>query len=73
MSIDEWIKKIWVLCVCTNIIKYLSRRKKGILPLVTTWLALQSITLDAINETKTNIVQYYLYEEFQKVIFMERE
>ena len=42
---------------------YSAMRKKEILPLVTTWINLESIMLSEISQRKTNSVRYHLYEE----------
>ena len=49
-SADKWIKKLWYI----YIMEYYSaiKKKKEILPFVTAWMDLESITLSEINQSE---------------------
>ena len=49
LSVDEWIK-IWYRYTKEH---YFARRKKEILPFVTTWMDLEGIMLSEISQRKT--------------------
>ena len=52
-STDEWIKKMWYVCVYIYIYEFYSAIKKNeILPLVTTWMNLEGIMLNEISQTE---------------------
>ena len=64
-STDEWIKKMWYICVCiyiyvcththTHTMEYYSAIKKNeVLPFVTTWMDLEGIMLSEISQTEKN-------------------
>ena len=62
---DEWIKKMWYVCVYTHThthththtMEYYSAIKKNeILPFATMWMELEGIILSEINQRKTNIM-----------------
>ena len=44
-SVDEWLRKLWYICTMGN---YLAVQKREILPFVTAWMDLDSITLSDI-------------------------
>ena len=46
-SVNEWIKKLW--CIYTMEF-YEAERKKELLPFVTAWMELESITLSKISQ-----------------------
>ena len=58
-SVDEWIKKMW----CIYAMEFYSavKKKKEILPFMTTWRKLEGIILSEINQRKTNTIQPFLY------------
>lgn len=45
---------------------YLAMRKKEILPLATTWIALEVMMLSERSQSKTNTIEYSLYVESKK-------
>ena len=47
MSVNEWIKKVWYIYMVEY---YAAERKKELLPFVTVWMELESITLSEINQ-----------------------
>lgn len=47
LSAEEWIKKMWFICVYT--VKYYSSIKNEILSFVTTWMDLRDVRLNEIN------------------------
>ena len=60
-SMDEWIKKMWYICVCVCVcvcthtyihtVEYCSAiRKNEIVPFATTWMELEGIMLSEIRE-----------------------
>ena len=49
-STDEWIKKMWCVCVYIYIMGYYSAIKNEILPFATTWMELESIMLSEIRK-----------------------
>ena len=71
-STDEWMKKVWGVCVCihTHIyihtMEYYSAIKKNeILPFSTMWMELQCTLLSEISQRKTNIILLHSYVEFK--------
>ena len=46
-SVNEWIKKLWYLYTMGY---YIAERKKELLPFVTAWMELESITLSEISQ-----------------------
>ena len=46
-SANEWIKKLWYIYTMEY---YTAERKKGLLPFMTAWMELQSITLSEISQ-----------------------
>ena len=53
-----------VVCIHDGIL--LNHNKNEILPFVRTWIDLQGIMLDEINQRKTNTVPFHLYVESEK-------
>ena len=47
-SVDGWVKQLWDICI----IEYYSVIKKKILPFVTVWLNLETITLSEISQSE---------------------
>ena len=57
-SIDEWIKKMW--SVCMYVMEYYSAIKKNeILPFATTWMELENIMLCRIGQRKINPILFH--------------
>ena len=52
-STDEWIKKMWYIYTMEY---YLAIKKKEIMSFATTWVDLEIITLNEVNQGKTNII-----------------
>ena len=42
-SVEEWIKKVWCMCVCLCITEYYLVKNEEILPSAATWMDLESI------------------------------
>ena len=64
---DEWIKKMWYICVYIYIYIYIymyiyiweyysAIKKNEIMPFATTWMDLQILILSEVSQTKTNII-----------------
>ena len=51
-STDEWIKKMWGVCVYTYVQEYYAAIKNEILPFVTTWMELEGIMLNEISQSE---------------------
>ena len=56
-STDEWIKKMWCVCVCVYTHKhtmecYSAIKKNGILPFAMTWMELECIMLSEISQSE---------------------
>ena len=58
---DEWIKKMWSVCVCVYVCTHnrilfnlKKEEKRKIFPLVTIWMDLEDIILAEISQTKMN-------------------
>ena len=50
-STDEWIKKMWCVCVYIYIMEYYSAIKKNeIMPFVATWMQLEIIILSKVSQ-----------------------
>ena len=59
-STDDWIKKMW--CVCIFIYNaILLSRKKEILPSVAMWMDLESVTFSGINQRQILYDTTYLW------------
>ena len=58
-SIEEWIKKMWYIYVYNEIL--LSQDK--IMLFAATWMQLEIIILNEVNQKKINTVWYHLYVE----------
>ncbi|KAF0880331.1 LORF2 protein, partial [Crocuta crocuta] len=52
-STDEWIKKIWYVCVCEY---YSVIIQNKILPFATTWMKLEYIMLSEMSQRKTSTI-----------------
>ena len=48
---DEWIKKLWGVCVCVCVY-YSAIKKNKILPFATTWMELECIMLSKISQSE---------------------
>jgi len=55
--IDEWIKKIWRVCVCVCVKYYSAIKKNEILSFMTMWMDLQSIIFSETNQAEKD--KYY--------------
>ena len=63
---DEWIKKVWCVCVYIYTMEYYSEIKKNeILPFATTWMELEGIMLSKISQRKANTTRLHSYEDFK--------
>ena len=50
---EEWIKKMWCVCICIYIMEYHEAIKKmGIMPSGTTWMDLESVILGEVSQTE---------------------
>ena len=49
---DEWIKKMWYVCVC--IYRIPLSHKRRIIPVTATWMALEIIILNEVSQRKTS-------------------
>ena len=52
-STDEWIKQMWHMYTMEY---YSATKKDEMMPLTTTWMDLEIITLKEVCQTKTNII-----------------
>ena len=52
-STEDWIKKIWYIYTMEY---YSVIKKHEIVPFAATWMDLEIITLNGINQRKTNII-----------------
>ena len=60
---DEWIKRMWYI----YIMEYcLAIKKKEIISFAAIWMDLESITLNEVSQSKTNIICYCLHVESKK-------
>ena len=56
-STDEWIKKMWGVCVCVCMVEYYSAIKKSeIMPFAAMWMDLEIIILSEVNQIKTDMI-----------------
>ena len=59
-STDEWIKKMWYVCVCIHIYTQWNInsaiKKNEIMPFAATWIQLEIIILSEVRQRKTNII-----------------
>ena len=54
---DEWIKKLWGMCVCVFVCVYYSViRQNEIMPFAETRIDLEIIILSEVSQTKTSII-----------------
>ena len=56
-SADKWTNKIWYIQTMEY---YSAMRKKGILPLATTWVNLEDTVLSEISQSQNNLTRKYL-------------
>ena len=61
-STEEWIKKMWGVCVCVYIYWNVTHRKNKIIPFVATWMDLEIIIEDKYHyDTTYKIIQLNLF------------
>ena len=53
-STDEWIKKVWYIYIYNGIL--FSHKKNEIMPFAATWMDLEIIILNEVNQRKTNVI-----------------
>ena len=59
-SVNEWIKKLWYIYTMEY---YTVERKKELLPFMTAWMELESITLSEISQTVRD--KYHMISHFE--------
>ena len=62
-STEEWIKKMWYRYTMEY---YLAIKKNEIMPFPTTWMELESATLNEISQRRRNIIWHPSYVESKK-------
>ena len=56
-SMDEWIRKLWAVCVCVCVCmyeNYSAIKGRKILPFATTWVDLECIMLSEVSQTEND-------------------
>ena len=57
-STEEWIKKMWYIYTMEY---YSAIKKNKIMLFAATWMQLEIVILNEVNQRKMNIIWYYLY------------